>query len=534
MPDLGLVLALLAVIAFLAAIGRRLALPDPIVFALGGLVLAFVPALPRLALQPSLVLVVFLPPLIFAEAQDTSWAEIRREAYPILLLAVGLVLGTMTVVAVVAHALAPDLPWAAAFTLGAIVAPPDTVAAKAIADTLRLPRRLVSILGGEGLVNDATALVAFQVASSIAVTGAAFAIGPTALRGVYAAAAAVVIGLLVGWIGRQVLSRVGDSAVENTVTLLLPFAAFLPAERVHASGVLAVLVLALYLSRFSVLAAASVSRSQGRVLWEMIEFLLTGLSFVLVGLQLPAVFAGLPHRPAGVVLTTVAVCLTVILVRPVWVFGMAWLSQAVQHLLGESTLSVKPRTSVLAVLSWSGMRGVVSLAVALSLPHATEAGQLFPGRHLIVFITFALVLVTLIGQGLTLPALIRRLGVGALASRVEDLEAAAELRMARAAFGRLDVLAGEMGASGDVVERVRGFYAGRIERLEHYRQLQASSVAHRAHHARVHDATRDLVGQLLEIEHAELQLIRNSGEVETPVAQRIQARLDALRLNDRR
>src|SRR5512146_705593 len=201
MPDLGLLLALLAVIAFLAAVGRRLALPDPIVFALGGLVLAFVPGLPRLALQPSLVLVVFLPPLIFAAAQDTSWAEIRREAYPILLLAVGLVLGTMTVVAFVAHALAPALPWAAAFTLGAIVAPPDTVAAKAIADTLRLPRRLVSILGGEGLVNDATALVAFQVASGIAVTGAAFAIGPTALRALYAAATAVGVGVLVGWIG---------------------------------------------------------------------------------------------------------------------------------------------------------------------------------------------------------------------------------------------------------------------------------------------------------------------------------------------
>src|SRR5512142_3072978 len=338
MPDLGLILGLLAVIAFLAAIGRRLALPDPIVFALGGLALAFVPGLPRLALPPALVLVVFLPPLIFAAAQDTSWAEIRQEAYPITLLAVGLVLATMTAVAVVARALTPELPWAAAFTLGAVVSPPDAIAAKAIADTLRLPRRLVSILGGEGLVNDATALVAFQVASGIAVTGAAFALGPATLRVLYAAAAAIAIGLMVGWIGRHVLSRVGDPAVENTVTLLLPFAAFLPAERMHASGVLAVLVLALYLSRYNVLVAASVSRLQGRVLWEMIDFVLTGLSFVLVGLQLPAAVGGLPHRSGGVLLTTVAVCLTVVLIRPAWVFGVAWLSRGVQQALGGSVL----------------------------------------------------------------------------------------------------------------------------------------------------------------------------------------------------
>ena len=533
MPDLGLVLALLAVIAFLAAIGRRMAVPDPIVFALGGLGLAFVPGLPRLALPPSLVLVVFLPPLIFAAAQDTSWAEIRQEAYPILVLAVGLVLVTMTVVAVVAHALTPDLPWAAAFTLGAIVSPPDAVAAKAIADTLRLPRRLVSILGGEGLVNDATALVAFQVASGVAVTGAAFVFAPATLRVLYAAAAAIAIGILVGWIGQHVLSRVGDAAVENTVTLLLPFAAFLPAERVRASGVLAVLTLALYLSRFNVLVAGSVSRLQGRVLWEMIDFVLTGLSFVLVGLQLPAAVGGLPQRPASVLLTTVAVCLTVILVRPAWVFGMAWLSRGVRQVLGDGVPTSRLHTPILAVLSWSGMRGVVSLAVALSLPHMTDAGKSFPGRNLIVFVTFVVVLVTLIGQGLTLPAVIRRLGVGASAGRVEAQGLAAELRMARAALRQLDVVAGAAGSSRDVVERVRGFYADRIERLERYRALRLASAGKRAHDARLHDATRQLVGQLLEIEHDELQLIRNSAAVDPPVAQRIQSRLDVLRQHDR-
>lgn len=533
MSEVELALALLAVIAVLAAIGRRAGLPDPIVFALGGLALAIVPGLPRVALPPSLVLAVFLPLLIFAAAQDTSWAELRQDARPILLLAVGLVLVTMLAVAVVAHALAPELSWATAFTLGAIVAPPDAVAAKAIADTLHLPRRLVAILEGEGLVNDATALVAFQVASGAAIAGTALAPASAVLHVAYAAAAGIAIGLAVGWIGHHVLSRVGDAAVENTVTLLLPFAAFLPAEQVHASGVLAVLALALYLSRFSVLGPTAASRLQGRVLWDMINFLLTGLSFVLVGLQLRPAVQGLSDRPAGVI-TAIAVCLTVILVRPAWVFGTAWLSHSVRHVLSETVPSPRPRPRVLAVLSWAGMRGVVSLAVALSLPHVTADGRPFPGRDLIVFATFVVVLATLVGQGLTLPALIRQLGVGAVAGRVEGQELSAELRMARAALKRLDVVARDTGASLDVVERVRGFYADRLERLERRREVREWDAEEQALEAQLHEGTRRLLGRLLEIEHDELQRIRTGTDIDTPVARRIQSHLDVLRLRDGR
>ena len=533
MPDLELALGLLAAIAILAAVGRRAGLPDPIVFALGGLTLALVPGIPRIALAPSLVLVVFLPPLIFAAAQDTSWAELRQDARPILLLAVGLVLVTMVAVAVVARALAPELSWAAAFTLGAIVAPPDAVAAKAVADTLHLPRRLVTILEGEGLVNDATALVAFQVASGVAIAGTAFAPASAAVRVGYAAAVGVAIGVAIGWIGHQVLNRVGDAAVENTVTLLLPFAAFLPAEQVHASGVLAVLALALYLSRFSVLGPAAASRLQGRVLWEMINFLLTGLSFVLVGLQLRPAVLELLDRPSGL-LTAAAVCLTVILIRPAWVFGTAWLSHSVQRALSETVPSPRPRAPVLTVLSWAGMRGVVSLALALSLPHMTGGGQPFPGRDMIVFVTFLVVLVTLIGQGLTLPVAIRRLGVGAVVGRVQDQELSAELCMARAALSRIDAISGEVRVSPDVVERVRGFYADRIERLERRREVRLSGAAEQALEAQLHDGTRQLLGRLLEIEHAELQRIRTGTDLDTPVARRIQSRVDGLRLRDGR
>jgi CPA1 family monovalent cation:H+ antiporter len=531
MPDIGLVLALLAVVAFLAAIGRHFGLPDPIVFAIGGLVLALVPGIPTIALPPSLVLVVFLPPLIFAAAQDTSWAEMRREAWPILLLAVGLVLATMLAVAVVAHSLAPQLTWAAAFTLGAIVAPPDTVAAKAVADTLHLPRRLVAILGGEGLVNDATALVAFQVASAAAVAGTSFALGPAALQVLYAPAAAVAIGIGVGWIGRHVLTWVGDPAVENTITLLLPFGAFLLAESLHASGVVAVVALALYLSRFSVLIASSASRLQGRVLWEMIDFLLTGLSFVLVGLQLRSSVEGLRQHPVPVLLIALAVCLTVIIVRPVWIFTTAWFSHSVRSMLVEHVLTPRPTPRVLAVLSWAGMRGVISLAVALSLPHITAQGQPFPGRDLIVFIAFTVILVTLIGQGLTLPAVISRLGVAG-AGPGPDQEVSAQLRIARVALDELAAIAKETGAGPEAVNRVTTFYLDRIKRLERQRQTGTDDSSDDTDDTRVHRATHDLLERMLDLERAELQRMQNSAIVDNLVVRRVQRHLDLLRFRD--
>ena len=404
MPQLNLVLGLLAAVAALAALGRRAGLPGPIVFALGGLALALIPGLPRVALDPDLVLVVFLPPLVFAAAQGTTWAEVRALARPIALLAVGLVLVTMAAVAAVAHAVFPDMPWAAAFTLGAVVAPPDTVAAKAVAERLRLPRPLVAVLEGEGLFNDAVALVAFQIASAVAVSGAAFVPGAAALALLRAAVVAAVVGVALGWLGRHVLARVGDPPAEATVTLLLPFAAYLGAEHWHGSGVVAVLALALYLNRFRDDARLPFARGHTRALWDTLDFLLTGLSFVLVGLQLRSAVMGRPDRlpPGFVVAAAALVSLTVIVVRLGWVFGTAWAARP-----GRAPLDRR----LLAVTGWAGMRGVVSLAVALSLPTTTAAGASFKHRSAIVFITFVVIFVTLVGQGLTLPVLIRRLGI---------------------------------------------------------------------------------------------------------------------------
>ncbi len=563
MPDVALVLGLLAAVAVLAAAGRRAALPGPVVFALGGLALALVPGVPSVGLPPPLVLVVFLPPLIFAAAQDTSWSELRENARPIALLAVGLVLATMAAVAVVARAVAPELPWAAAFTLGAVVAPPDAVAAKAVADTLHLPRRLVAVLEGEGLVNDATALVAFQIASGLAVAapalafgageasggaaggsvnGGALALAGAASRLAAAAAGGVAIGVAAGWVGRRVLRHAGDPAAEHVVTLLLPFAAFLPAEQVHASGVLAVVALALYLGRHGTAAGGAARRLEGRVLWDMLNFLLTGLSFVLVGLQLRSATAGLADRAAAW-RAAGAVCLSVLVVRPAWVFAAAWASHAVRRVVAESGAGTsgagptpRPPAAVLGVLSWAGMRGVVSLAVALSIPATTADGRPFPGRALIVFVTFAVVLVTLVGQGLTLPAVIRRLGVGADANRADDQMLAAELRMARAALGGLDAAAVETGAPADVADEIRAAYADRVARRERARVLRggdaAGGEAGRAREASARwDALR-LRTPLLALEQAELQRLRAGPDLDAPVARRVQARLDARRLGE--
>lgn len=524
MPSFEIVLGLLAVIAILAAIGRKASLPDPIIFALGGVVLALIPNIPRIAMSPAVVLTVFLPPLIYAAAQDTTWAEVKEHARPILMLAVGLVLVTMVAVAVVARTLVPELPWAAAMTLGAIVGPPDAVAAKAIADTLRLPRRLVAVLEGEGLINDATALVAFQIASAAVITGGGFHIGESAYRLGYAALAAILIGFVSSLLGLKIIRKLTDPVTENTILLLLPFVTYLLAERVHASGVLAVLVLALQINQYNHRSMSSKGRLIGRSLWEMIDFLLTGLSFVLVGLQLRSVVAGLSSYPVQqVVAVSVAVSLTVILVRPLWVFGatrvLRWFNLGVRHGEDASTVS----RSGLMIVSWAGMRGVVSLAIALSLPQTLANGQPFLERDLIVFVTFVVILVTLIGQGLTLPALIKRLGMASDKADAKDRELAARLSLNQAARDYLEGIAEEGTYDDAVVKAVLSSYNSRISQLE---ELQSEAESDDDSFKSHLPATQELRLHMLKFEQKELQRMRDAGEIEPPLARKIQQDVD--------
>ncbi len=408
--QIELVLGLLIAAAVLITASRVLRIEYPIVLVLGGLVLGLLP-LPNVELEPDLVFLLFLPPIIFSAAYLTSIRDFKANAEPILQLAIGLVLFTTAAVAVVATRLVPDLGWGPAFVLGAIVAPSDAVATTAITQRLGVPRRITTILEGESLVNDASALVLYQLSVAAVVTGA-FSVGLGLLQFVEVAVGGVVIGLVVGWLMVRLLIWLNDPPVEILITLLAPYAAFLPADGLHVSGVLAALAAGLYAGRQSARAFGSRTRLQSESVWSMIIFVINGLLFLLIGLQLPLVMESITGAsPSELIGLGLAVSLAVIVARIVWVFPTAYGSK-----MFGLTLS---RTGPLAmwkaatVVSWAGMRGAVSLAAALALPVTISDGADFPGRPALIFLTFCVILATLVGQGLTLPPLIAWLGIGA-------------------------------------------------------------------------------------------------------------------------
>ncbi|WP_131740193.1 Na+/H+ antiporter [Actinomadura roseirufa] len=447
-----------------AAGARRLGLSAPLLLVIAGLVFSFVPGVPEFELDPEFVLFVFLPPLLFSAAWQSSYYNLRENVRSITLLSVGLVLFTTVAVGYTAYLIVPDLPLPAACVLGAIVAPPDAVAAVSVAQRLGLPRRTVTVLVGESLFNDATALTAFRVAV-IAATGAGFTLADGVLRFLFAALAGAAVGLLLGPPLHWLRTRLDDPLVENGVALVAPFAAYLLAETVHASGVIAVVVSGLYLGhRFT--DSPAVTRLIGHAFWKVMVFVLETVVFLLIGLQLPPVVDGLSERSwaelagwAGAVLAVTVVA------RFVWVFPASYIPMWLSRRVREKDEGAGWRARV--VVSWAGMRGVVSLAAAFAVPFVTSGGDPFPGRDLVLFLTFTTVLGTLLVQGLTFPALIRVLGVGSERERYKDIvaEAGAQHAAANAALERLEELTADEDLDEEVVERLR--------RLAEHRQLQA-------------------------------------------------------------
>jgi CPA1 family monovalent cation:H+ antiporter len=463
------VLALLLVVALLTVGARRLGVPYPILMTLGGLVLglvlALVPGLPRIELAPDLVFLLFLPPLLFSAAFFTSPRDLAAYARPIGLLAVGLVLTTTVIVGLVVHTLAPGIPWAVAFLLGAVVSPPDAIAATSIAQRLGLPRRVVIILEGESLVNDATALVAYRLALVAAVSGA-FSLGDAAISFVIVSVGGVLIGLVAGWAVTYVLGRVEDPPVEVLLSLLAPFGAWLPAEALGVSGVLSVVTAGIVVGRHAPRISGSDTRVLASGVWQMVVFTLTGLVFILIGLQLPTILDTLrASRTFGELASwAVVVSVTVIVVRLVWVFPGTYLPRLLSSRVREREPAPAPRNVL--IVGWAGMRGVVSLAAALALPLKVDSGAPFPERDLVIFLTFSVILATLVGQGLTLPFLIRWLGVG------DDGSAAHEELHAReaavlAAMARLDELATEWPGHLELIDHLRERHEHATEHLEH-------------------------------------------------------------------
>ncbi len=448
MQILLLVVGLMLAAVLLVGVGDRLGLPWPALMLVLGVAVAFVPGLPdRFELDADLILPLFLPPLLFATAQRTSWALFRARWRSIALLAVALVVATVAVVAGTAAALVPGIGVTAAVALGAMVAPPDPVAVEAVAGPVRMPRRLLTVLQSEGLFNDATALVIFQAAVLATVQGGDLRPASIGLRFVLGAVAAVVIGWVVARAARWIMNRVTDTAGRSALTLVLPFAVYLAAEQVHASGVVAVVVVALELRSESV-ADEAAERLVQRSFWDVVELLVTGVAFGLIGLDLRQVVDAAGADLGRMLGHAAVVCAVVLGVRAVWMTVACLLVRR------SSDASRAPRTArESVVLSWCGMRGLATLALALSLPTTTAAGAPFPARDELLVIACSVLVVTLLVPGFTLPLLVRMLGVAEDA----DTERAAEQVVARraqqaaltalAAQERLAELPAEVGAA---------------------------------------------------------------------------------------
>ncbi len=452
MGEIQLVLLLVAVV-MLTALSRRLGASTPIVMVIGGLALSFVPGVPQVELPPDLVFFGFLPPLLFAGGYFTSLREFKANLRPIVLLAFGLVLFTSALVAFVAHALVPALGWPGAFALGGIVAPPDAVAATAIFQRLGVPRRIVTILEGESLVNDATALVVYRFAVAAASAGV-FSLLDASGAFVGALVGGVAVGMAVGYGVDLLADRVSDTALAVAITLVAPYVAYLPAESLGASGVLAAVVGGLW-ARHAMRHASSDTRVVGAAVWQIWLFMLNGLVFFLLGLQLPAVVRHVELN-ALTLGTAAAIVVTVVVARFVWVFPATYLPRLVPAF--RTNDGPVPWRGV-TVVAWSGLRGVVSLAAALALP------VMFPQRDLILLFTFIVILATLVGQGLTLPALIRALGL-APEEDTAHAEAHARALTAEAALARLDELAADWPGHAELITVLRSQYEHRTSHAE--------------------------------------------------------------------
>jgi Na+/H+ antiporter len=452
---------LLVAVAGLGALARWLSIPYPIILVVGGAIFGFIPGVPTVKLDPNVVLVVFLPILVYGAAFFANLADIRRLLRSITLSSVGLVLLTMTGVAFVAHDVI-GMAWAPSFVLGAIVSPTDPLAAGAIMRSLDVPRRLVSSVEGEGLFNDATALVAYRVAIGAVVAGS-FSLGHASLQLVADAAGGIAIGIAVGWVIAEVRKRTPDPQISVTISLVSGYAAFVPANAVGASGVLAAVTTGIYMGVRGPSIIPARVRLEGFFVWDILDFIINSSLFVLVGLQLRQIVESLSgYSAADVVGWALAICGATVFIRFVWLFTVPYLLRAVDRRPVQRELRASVRQRI--VIGWSGMRGAVSLAAALAVPLTVNGGARFPDRDLILFLTFTVIFATLVVQGLSLPTLIRRLGIsdgGAAA----DEELRARLGATKAALAQIDALRSEDWTRDDTLDRMRAAYEFRKRRL---------------------------------------------------------------------
>jgi Na+/H+ antiporter len=501
--------------AILIGLGaRRARIPYPVALVLGGLVLAFLPG-PPLVLDPDLALALFIPPVLYQAALVTSWRETRENIGSIALLAIGLVTFTTVAVAAAAHLMFPAMGWAPAFVLGAIVSPSDAVAAITVMHRLNISRRIIAIVEGESLINDATGLVFYKYATAAVVLGS-FSLPRAAADFLLIGAGGAAMGLIAGWIFVKLQRHLADPLIESTYSLILPFAVYITAQYVGVSGVIAVVAAGLVRGHYYPEILSARARVQGLASWDIVIFILNNVSFVLIGLQLHSTFELFRRYPAAILVgVPIAISAVVIVARVLWVFAMAYLPRRKAD---------PPDPKEVTIVAWTGMRGIVSLATALGLPLSTSAGASFPARDFIFLSAFAVILATLVVQGLTLGPLIRWLGLGE-DPRIAGEEVQARMKAAQAALAELAKFSSDPTADPRMLRRVRAEYERRISSL-HDISLSLPSASERHANAML----REVRLAALTAERRQIIEMRNLGLIGDEVMHRIERELDLVEL----
>jgi CPA1 family monovalent cation:H+ antiporter len=512
---IGTVIVLLAVVTALAEITDRIRIPYPILLVIAGIGIGLIPGLPKITLDPEIVFLIFLPPILYAAAWNTSWADFKAARRPITMLAIGCVIFTTCAVAWVAQMLIPQLGWAEAFVLGAIISPPDAVAATAATKGLGLPKRVITILEGESLVNDATGLIAYRYAVAAVVSGA-FQFWHAGLEFIIVAVGGIALGFVMGFVFKWIHKVTPDNpTTDTTLTFLAPFVTYLVAESMEISGVLAVVVAGLYLSWNSSTVFTQQTRLQAYGTWQTAIFMLNGIIFILIGLQLPEVVNAIEDNSMATLIGYGAIVSAAVIVgRIIWVYPGTFLPR-----LSKRIRQAEPRPSqrLVTIVAWSGMRGVVSLAAALALPLTLDGTTPFPNRNLIIFLTVSVIFSTLVLQGLTLRPLIHWLKI-----KPDDGERRAEeearLSLATSIIEFIEENY-SLGLSEEVLARIKTKYEIRIQRMR-------KDVTHNALEEEKIDEFHRIQQQLLDKERSLILELRAKAKVSDETMRRIEYELD--------
>jgi monovalent cation/hydrogen antiporter len=516
MENISVIIILLAIVTALAQITDKIRIPYPILLVIAGIAVGIIPGLPRIVLNPDVVFLVFLPPVLYAAAWNTSLPDFVSSARAISLLAFGCVLFTTCLVAITAHYCVPGFAWPESFVLGAIVSPPDAVAASAATRGLGIPRRVMTILEGESLVNDATGLIAYRYAIAVSASGT-FILWLAGVNFIYVAGVGVIIGLIVGFIFLWIHKITPDNSLTDTsFTFLTPYTAYLIAEHYHASGVLAVVVCGLFLSRKSSEIFNHQTRLQANFVWQTVIFLLNGIIFILIGLQLPSILGSMAGIPLlDLLWYGTLVSLAAIVARIIWVYPGTYIPRLLSKRI--RTTEARPPLRMVTVVAWSGMRGVVSLAAALALPLTVGENIPFPQRDFIIFLSFSVIFATLVLQGLTLPRLIAFLKIRIPESETEE-EHLARLKVATAMIEHIEENY-SLSLNDTLLNQVKTRYEIRIQ------QVRKDLKNQRLTDAQINEY-QQLRYELVSKERKTLIALRNSGEIGDEVMRRMEYELD--------